>query len=523
MPQLEQEASINIGQYYQTVLHRKWWLISGLFATWVIVTAVSWMLPSKYDSDALILIQRQELSDKVVTPNVQIDLQQRLDTMTQQVLSRSNLTKIIEKFGLYTKQRSKGSTDEAVDSMRKDIKIELVVPGQGTKKPGDITGFTVTFTGPSAQLAQQVTQDLTGLFIQENIQTTTDLNRRATDFLQTELDDAAKDLSTQEEKLRVFKSQYLGELPEQLDSNLKILTGLQERLQQSTDALSRAQQQELYLQSLLTQYQAASQSGDVPGTAPQAINDRLTTMKAELAAMKQKYTDKHPDVVHLEHDIAATEALKKQMEKEMEASGAVTAGPTQGLNSLAQVKSQLKANELEINNRKKDVKDIEGDISQYQARLNRTPVREQELANLERDHQQSLANYNSLLSKKQAADLASNLVNRQQGEQLQLIDPASLPDKASSPNHFKFSLAGIGVGLALGLLLVVGRELMAPAVYNEEQAGNLVQAPILTAIPSLSTPSELAISKRRSLVQGVAAALLLSLIPLGTVVAFLKG
>lgn len=522
MPQQEQEANINIGQYVQMILHRKWWLIISLFVAWFIITAVSWLLPSKYESDALILIQRQQLDPSVVKPNVQIDLQQRLDTMTQQVLSRSNLNKIIDKYNLYSSQRRKGASDEIVDSMRKDIKIELVMPGQVNRKGApDLTGFTVTFSGPSATIAQQVTQDLVGLFITENINTTTEINKQALDFLQTQLDQASKDLGDQEARLRQFKDRHLGELPEQLPANLQILTGLQGRLQQSSDALSHAQQQELYLQSLLSQYGAMSDSGGLPSSGATAIEQRLTTMRAELAAMREKYTDKHPDVIHLEHDIAATEALRKQMAKEQVA--APVAGDTQGLSSLAQVKSQLKANELEIANRKKDVKDIEGQIASYQGRLNQTPVSEQELANIERDHEQSLANYNSLLAKKQAAELASNLVNRQQGDQLQLVDPASLPDKASSPNRLKFSLAGIGVGLALGLGLIVGRELMNPMVYNEDQAATIVRAPILSAIPSVTTASEQAQTRRAAVIQWGLAALLLSLIPIGTALTFLRG
>jgi polysaccharide biosynthesis transport protein len=531
MPQPEQlEASLNVSQYWQTTLHRKWWLIGGVFVGWLIVFTVSWIIPAKYESDALILIQRQQLSDKVVTPNVQIDLQQRLDTMTQRVLSRSNLTKTIQKFNLYAKDLKGKTIDEVVDEMRKDVRVELVLPdeavqGASTRAVGnlkDMTGFTISYKGASPSIAQQVTQELTGLYIRENIDSTTEINKQATDFLQTQLEQAGKDLAEQEAKLRTFKTQYLGQLPEQLQSNLAILTGLQTRLQQANDALNRAQQQELYLQSLASQFQTMSDSGEVPNSAAASIDQRLTTMKAELADLKEKYTDKHPDVVHLEHDIAATEALKKQLSKDAD-ENAAAAGGTQGVASLAQVKSQLKANEREISDRKKDVKEIESEIAQYQGRLNQTPVREQELANIERDHEQSLANYNSLLAKKQAADLASNLVSRSQGEQMQLLDPPSLPDQAVFPNHFKFSLAGIGVGLALGLLLVVGRELMAPAVYNEQQASSAINAPILTAVPSLATASERSQARRAAVLRAVAAVLVLTIIPVGTLMAYLHG
>lgn len=530
MPQQLQDANLNVGQYVQMVRHRKWWLIVSLFVTWVIITAASWIIPSKYVSDSLILIQRQSLSDKVVTPNVQIDLQQRLDTMTQKVLSRSNLKRLIDKFKLYSNEVNNSNSDEVVDLMRKDIKIELVVPGQAnatqvSRKAGDLTGFTVSYTGKSPNVAQQVTQELSGLFIRENIDTTQEINKGATDFLQMQLDEAAKDLAQQEAKLKEFKGHHLGELPEQLTSNLQILQGLQGRMQGASDALNHAQQQELYLQSLLGQYGGSGKSDDTTGgSAPVEIDQRLTAMRAELAGLKTKYTDKHPDIVHLEQDIAATEALKKNMEKEsLDNPGTASSSSSKGQNSLAQIKSQLKANELEISNRRRDLQMVEAQMAAYQGRLNQTPVSEQELSNIERDHQQSLANYNSLLAKKQAADLASDLVNRQQGDTLQLVDPASLPEKPSFPDHFKFSLGGIAAGLALGLGLVVAMELRAPTVYNEEQAATVVNAPILTAIPSLSTASERAQVKRRAIFQAVAATVMLALIPLGTVLTYLQG
>jgi polysaccharide chain length determinant protein (PEP-CTERM system associated) len=507
------------------VRHRKWWLIILLFVGWALVTAVSWIIPSKYVSDSLILIQRQTLSDKVVPPNVQIDLQQQLDTMTQRVLSRSNLKKLIDKFKLYPSESSSTPTDEVVDLMRKDIKIELVMPGQNSRRGNnDLTGFTVSYTGTSPTQAQQITQELTGLFIHENIQTTVDINRVATDFLTTQVEDAAKDLVRQETKLREFKSHFNGALPEQLQTNLQLLQGLQQRLQAAGDALNHAQQQETYLQSLLGQYGGSGKDDDAGGTAPVEIDQRLTAMRAELANLKTKYTDKHPDVVHLEQDIAATESLKKNMEKESLESGTAGANAaTKGQSSLAQIKSQLKANELEIASRKRDIQMIEAQGAALQARLNQTPVAEQQLGAVQRNYEQSKANYDSLLAKKQAADLARDLVNQQQGDTLQLVDPASLPEKADFPNHFKFSLGGIAAGLALGLIIVGGRELINPMVYNEEQAATVVNAPILTAIPSLSTASEVAQGKRRSILQSVAAVLMLSLIPLGVVFAYYRG
>lgn len=520
MPVQEQETNSNLGQYVQVVRHRKWWLISGLLVGWAAVTLISWVIPPKYRSEATILVDRQQVSERLVAPNVEISVQQKLDAISQQVLSRSKLKAIIETYNLYPGQRKKGMTsDDVVDLMRKDIGLELVTTDK--RKADALTGFKVSYVAPSAELAQRVTSELAGAFIKENLQTTIENSKEATEFFDKQLQDAAKDLAEQEKKLSDFKLHYLGSLPEQLQSNLQILSGLQGRLQAANEGLNRAQQQQTYLQSLLSQYHTSDGSSDSVGSAPSSIDQRLVAMRAQLASLKAQYTEKHPDVVKLEQDIAATEALKKKMEADPSATPPMT--ETNGVTSLAQLKSQLKVNEMEIANRKKAISAIESDIASYQARLNQTPVREQELATIIRNHEQSQANYNSLLARKQQSDLANSLVNTSQGEQFRLVDPASLPQKPDFPDHFKFSLGGIGAGLALGLCLTVIVELKKTFIYTEEQVLSLVKAPVLTSVPSLWTVSEQNQHKRRAMLQNIAASVVLALIPLGTIVAFLHG
>ena len=513
----EQESSLNIGQYVQMIRHRKWWLIGGLVFGWAVVAAISWIIPAKYRSEALVLVERQQVNEKLVMPNVQTSLQQRLEAMTQNVLSRSKLKSIIENENLYVSQRKSMNIDDVVDLMRKDIGIEVVTADK--RKADELTGFKVSYSGASAKVAQQVTGDLVQLFLDENLKISTENSNQATKFFASQLEAASNDLKVQEEKLRAYKTTHLGVLPEQLQSNLQILSGLQARLQATNDALSRAQQQETYLQSLLSQFHTNSDTGQPEGVAPLAMDQRLTEMKAQLAALRAKYTDKHPDVIRLQQDIAETEALKKKMESDAQPGAAPE---SRGLSSLAQIKSQLKANELEMANRKKDIKDIEGQIASYQGRLNQTPVAEQELAGIIRDHEQSLNNYNSLLARMQQSELASNLVTRQQGEQFKVVDPPSLPQNPEFPDHFKFSLGGIGAGLALGLVLTFVREMSNQSIYTDQQAFALIKAPVLTTVPGLWTEAEKNQQKHRALWQAIAAIVMVAMIPIGTLFAFLR-
>ena len=519
MPQQEKDESIDVSQYLQTLMHRKWWFISALVAGWAIVAGISWILPPKYVSEAVVLVERQQVNPDLVKPNVQTTLQQRLDAMTQRVLSRSRLKTLIEKDNLYPKQRKSMGIDDVIDLMRKDVAIELVAPEKA--RPEELTGFKVSYTGATPSLAQQVTGELVAFFIDENLQITTENSSEATQFFDSQLQEASKELADQEQKLRDYKSHYLGELPEQLQSNLQILTGLQNQAQAATDALGRAQQQETYLQSLLAQYHTGPTGVVTDANVPASIDQRLTSMKAELADLRAKYTDKHPDVIRLQEDIVATEALKKKMESDPKGAGAGSPEDAKGLASLAQIRSQLKANEIEMANRKRDIKAIQAQILMYQGRLNETPVREQQLAGIVRGHEQALANYNSLLARKEQSELASNLVSRQQGEQFRIIDPPSLPQKPQFPDHFKFSLGGIAAGLALGLGLVFVKELANQSVYTDGQASTLVNAPVLTSVPRLWTASEQSRHTRNALLQNIAAVVLIAVIPIGTVFAFL--
>ena len=219
--------------------------------------------------------------------NVSVDLQEQLQSMTQQILSRTQAGAIIEKFHLYTRQRQRLGPDGLVDQMRKDIQIQLVeAPG----KRGELTAFRIIYSAPTPILAQQVATQLTSLFIDENIQEQSQRAENTTDFLSTELNSARASLAEQEAKVKQFKSQYLGELPSQMDGNVHILSGLQERYHSLAQTLNRAQEQRLYMESMLSQYRAARTSGETGANTLPGLDRELAKMKADLADTQTRYT-----------------------------------------------------------------------------------------------------------------------------------------------------------------------------------------------------------------------------------------
>ena len=529
--QSEQTTSPNLKGWLLRMYQHRYLVALSIFGSWALLTAAAWFVPARYRSETLILVEQQRVPEHYVEPNIALDLQQRLQSMSEQILSRTRLMAIIDKFHLYDLNRG-GDADVAVEKMRKDINIDLV-KSEATRNP--IAAFKIAYSASSPSIAQQVTGELTSLFIEENLRSRQQLSEDTTTFLATQLDEARKSLDLQEQRLREFKSRYVGQLPEQTASNLQILAGLQTRLQQTTDGLHQAEQQRLYLQSLLGSYRAATPqvSGDKSTTSlppSYELDQKLDNLRSSLADLSAKYTPLHPDIVRLKQEIATTEKLRAQVEQEAAAAetkgnreAAVPVRNAQAMSPAMQLESQLKANEFDIAQRNREIQRIESEIEQYQQRLSLAPAREQELAAITRDHEQSRANYDSLLGKKNQSEMATNLERRQQGEQFRMIDPPSLPQKAYFPNRLQFSLGGLALGLALGIGFVLLSEILNPKIYVQEELQSVMAAPAVFAIPSLPTPTEKSRIVRLRMVEGAVAAVMFLTIPVVTFLVYRKG
>ncbi len=538
--ELDDPVSRSWEDYWAIALRRRWWILLPLFLVWAAAWGVGRLLPSTYESEALILVEQQKVPDQYVVPNVTANLQGRLQSMSQQILSRTRLQSTIDRFHLYPQPRGLNAllkSGDPVERMREDIKIELVdAPG----RPGELTAFKMHYSAVSSELARQVNSELTTLFIDENLKAQTQLSENTTAFLEKELEDARVNMADQEAKVASFKAKHLGELPSQLESNVQILAGLQGQLQNTQRTLDAAKQQKLYLESLQQQYQSAqaslgSVSGDPNGASPQTLGQKLLELQLRLRDLQSKYTDEHPDIVALKEKIAKTEELKKQNEnaiadnqKEPQATNGVDAASMEQVqrgspSSMMQVQSQLKANELEISNDDRREKDLEAEISGYRARLNLTPETEQELTNISRGYEESKSNYDSLLQKQMQSQLATSLEHRQQGEQFRIIDPPSSPEKPSAPNRLAFSLGGLIAGFLLGLGLASVLELVDVRVRQEKDLEGIVPVRVLVGIPRLSTQRENVVRAMRWWAELGAVTALVMLIVLGNLYAFYKG
>jgi uncharacterized protein involved in exopolysaccharide biosynthesis len=251
----------SLKDYWAIVRRRRWWIVLPIFLCWAVVWTGGWLWPASYQSDGMILVQQQQVPEQYVAPNVTLDLEDRVQSMTQQILSRTRLQATIDRFHLYRPSHGLSSlfqTADPVEQMRKDIKIELVQSdNKAGSHRGELTAFKIHYSAPSPELAQQVNSELTSLFIDENLKTQQQLSESTTAFLDTQLAQARAKLEEQEATVRAFKAKHMGDLPSQLESNVQILSGLQGQLETTERALDGAKQQKLYLESLQQQYQSA--------------------------------------------------------------------------------------------------------------------------------------------------------------------------------------------------------------------------------------------------------------------------
>ena len=545
MPDELDQMLSSLEGYWAIVRRRRWWILIPVFLVWAAVWGVSWLLPSTYQSETLILLEQPSVPNQYVTPNVSATVQERLQTIQQQVLSRTRLQAIINQYHLYPEPhglRILLESGDPIEKMRKDIEIEFVTaPGHSD----EFTAFKMRYTANAPELAQKVNEELTSPFVNEDVEAQAQLSEDTTSFLDNQLAEARARMEEEEAKVAAFKAKHPGLAASPLEANVQqILTGLQSQLQSSQQTLESARQHKLYLESLIQQTQSAPSGSGANASAAAGVDpavamarelDReLADLRLRLQDLRQQYTDDYPDVVALRDKIAQREKMKKTADDEAAASlrtrkngsAADAAGTERAQNgssaSLMQLEGQLKASQQDIQNYQKREGELETEVAEYLARLKTAPETEQELAGISRDYEESKANYNSLLQKQMQSQLATRLEERQKGEPFRVLDPPSLPRKRVAPNHFRFSAMGLAAGVVIGIALSAILELTDIRIRHERDLKALVPAHLLVMIPRLDTPKEEKSRAMRQWLDFGAVTAMIVLIAAGNLYAFFK-
>jgi polysaccharide biosynthesis transport protein len=541
MPDLiedQESQGLNVQRLIEIFRRRHLQFLFPLFFGWLIVWGLSWILPPRYQSSTLIMVEEPTMPHSYVEPNISDDLQARVQSIKTQLLSKTRLLIIIDRLHLYGGNNDPSSADEKVEQMRKDVDVVL----DRDPQKQDVTAFRISFSAKDPHVAQNVTGELADVFIGENNKVVQQESEGTTTFFEKQVEEARQNLAEQEAKVRQFEGVHEGALPTQQSSNLEILGGLQSQLQNEEEALSNAKQQRVYLQALLEQQKSAlskvramgaTGAGSSTPTDLQTVDEQLERMQTQLDDLSARYTDQYPDVVRVKHQIAKLEAIRENLlaaakARSKEPKPATDSSDTGAdldptLSSPAQqTQSQLQANQVEITNRENSISGLKARINEYQGRLNAEPSTEQQLADLNRGYDQSKQYYDELLKKKDDSQVATSMEHMQEGERFIMLDPPDLPMKPDFPNRLKFCFMGLAAGLGLGLVVAGGLEFMDDRLHSEKAIKDLLPIAVLSEVPEVVNHQDKEKTKRKAALGWATAAFVLVAIAAGSIFSFLN-
>jgi uncharacterized protein involved in exopolysaccharide biosynthesis len=479
---------LGMEDYLGMVRRQKWWIIIPALLAPVLGLLVSYAIPAKFTSTSAVLVEGQQIQG--VAPIVTADLLQRIVTMEQQILSTSRLKPMIERLGL-----AKGNdADAMVADIRANLSIQPMdadlaktAAAAASKKrssPGtpDIAGFNIAYTASNSRLAQQVCSELTSMLLEENLKQRERAAAGQTTFYTKQLEDAKTTLDQMDSKLAGFKRQYLGQLPGDEDSNLRILMGLNSQLESNTQTLNRAQQDKTFAEGTLAQ-QLTAWKASLNTTSPQAMDQQMAALQGQLMQAEGRYTEDHPDVIKLRRDVAE---LKKKMQEANNT--AVAAEDTQTTSAaeppeIRQLRLQIHQYEQNIASETRNQGRLTQQIASYQSKVAISPTVEEQYKILTRNYDMAQKNYQDLQAKQTASETTQDVEKSQLGEQFQLLGPADLPDAPSFPKRWLFGVGGLGAGLALGFGLALLFEMKDDSIRTESDVEAVLELPTLIALP----------------------------------------
>jgi polysaccharide chain length determinant protein (PEP-CTERM system associated) len=486
-----------IDHYVEAVLKHRWLIILPFCLAMVVGLYLSFTLPRIYEAGTLILVEPQRVPANYVQSIVSSNLESRISTIKQQILSRTNIEKIINQFNLFSKPKhEKMFMEDKLKSVRE--RITVMVTRSKARRGSD--AFSILFKGPDPEVVMHITNTLASYFIDENLKIREAQASGTSVFLEGELSGMRDRLQEVETNLRAYRSLHMGELPEQLQTNLSIIDTLQKQLDERN---SRMREEKNRLSFLASEIEGERK---FLGTTVTAVGtesgDAVTIgqLKAQLAALKSSYTDRHPDVVALKKKIADLEAeLGNSGSKAPGLSPRSPGGDLNAAKTSIALRNKIRQHaeiKNSINNLANDIGRINQQLALYQQRVERTPSREEELMSLERDYDNIKGSYNSLLNRKLEAEIAVNMEKKQKGEQFRIIDHASLPEKPVSPDLKKLFLFFVAAGLGIGGGLIFLTDYFDTSLTRLEDIEQNLGISVLATIPIIYRTKDL---RRRTL------------------------
>ena len=463
------------------ILRRYWWIPTFMTLTLgALGLAACLVLPKKYTSSTVVLVEQPTVPKDLIRPVITDDLNERMASIKAQILSRSRLEMIINKFNLYSQERTTTHMEELVEKLKSSITVELIQPMTGSANH-EPPGFNVNVTFDNPQLAQQICQEITSAFMEQNAASRVRNSNKVSQFLTQQLEDAKTKLDEQDKKLAEFKAEHLVSMPEQEQANLALLSTMNSQLDATTQALARAQEDKSLNETLLNQQEASWKATQTGQQNPETQDQELSVLQEQLSALLAKYTPEHPDVVKLKAQI---EDLKKRMAETPATKSSAAQATLREPPSIQQLRAKIKQDDFTIADLTKRQSQIQAQINGVQGRLQASPVVEQELKELSRNYQTASDIYNDLLKKRENSVMATDLEHQQEGETFKVVDSPSLPSTPSFPKKSTFLGGGLGGGFALSMGILYLLALSDKALYTERDVEVCLKLPVLASVPS---------------------------------------
>jgi uncharacterized protein involved in exopolysaccharide biosynthesis len=501
---------LGFDDYLAICRRRAYFVVFPALVATILGFAISYLFTAKYTSVSLLLVEGQVVPTGYVKPIVTERVSDRMLSLEQNVFSRNRLQPLVVRLGLATKGKT---VDQVVEEIRDNVTVTAAdpnAPSSGatssttTSKPpttlsirkkllpdatDDVPGFNVSFTANNPRDAQQVCAEITSMLLQENLDLREQVAQSTTDFLVTQLTQAKNSLDELDDKLSKFKKTYLGRLPSDAEKNLSLLSGLNTQLDSNTQVMNRAQQDKSFAESLLAEQTASWKASQASPNLP-TLRQQLINLQNQLLLQQTMYTDDHPDIVRLKKDITELQAKLKDdvssavsgsqsLNKEDAAAASIKTDPPE----IVQLREQIHQDNTILSRAAAEQRRLQGLIQSYQDKLAVSPDVEDEYRKLTRDNDTARTIYNNLLTDKSAAEMQTEMERKQQGEQIKLLDPASLPSSPSFPVRWMFAAGGLGAGLALGIGAALWLELRDKAIRNEGDVEAALELPMLVSVP----------------------------------------
>lgn len=503
----------DIEDYIEMLRRHRSWIIAPTFAGLVLAVVVAFLWPDTYESRAIMRIKPQSVPQELIPSMVTLQLRQRIYSLQTEILSRGRVASLISRpnLNLYPELRSRMTNEDAIDEFIKNVKIQTIefdsTGGSGDRRLA--TSFQIQFSYPDRTKAKSVVDALVTQFMDENSVVQRQFATNTVGFLADEKLVAQERLRQIEAEIAKFRTANLGRLPENATSNAQMLQTLHLRLGAANDGLSRAQQNrnmaETNLKSYVSMQDLIAEMGDA-GAPTQVVknqilinlDDAIRKQELVLEALQQQYSSEYPLVKEAQKqlDLLKTNRAREES-KDDSKTASETAKPDKTLSlqqqaRLQQIRADIAAQKTQIQNYDLAIKsltseraEIDKEIRAVQARLETSPLVDQQYAQLTRDYGAAKERYEEMLRKEQLSDTSKSLEERRFGETLEVLDPANTPQAPSDPNRYMFAGIGTGMGLLIGLVFAGAREAKDSSLKNLKDVRAYTSLPVLSSVPLL--------------------------------------